>query len=219
MNRSEEDYVKVIYELSNRNKAEMIKTNVLAEHFGYTDQSVNEMVNRLQKKGLLDFVPYKGVALTPSGEAEAIRMIRSHRIWEVFLSEKLHIPASHVHEDAEMLEHATSDHVLKALYDFLGKPKRCQHGNPIPDFSGMVEIPEDIALSDCDQGDVFILERIRDADGLLQFLEDKAIRLSDRFEIQAKDTFNHLIELKCDNRTMTLSLKTARMLFGRCVSA
>lgn len=217
MNRSEEDYVKVIYELSKRIETDMIKTNVLAEHFGYTDQSVNEMVNRLSKKGLLVFYPYKGIALTAEGEAEAIRMIRSHRIWEVFLTEKLNIPSIHVHEDAEMLEHATTDHVLKALYDYLGKPKRCQHGNPIPDFEGNVWTPDDISLSDCEPGDVFVLERIQDGYDLLQFLDDQHIGLSDQFQVISKDTFNNVMELRRDGKRLVISLKTARMLFGRTI--
>jgi len=214
MNRSEEDYVKAVYEFTRRTDRDVIRTNMLADHFGYTDQSVNEMVNRLAKKGLLVFYPYKGVALTEEGRKEAIRMIRSHRIWEVFLAGTLKMPVIRVHEEAEQLEHATSEDVVNALYEFLGRPERCQYGNPIPDASGNVTIPDDIPLSECHEGDVFVLERISDSRELIGFLTEKSIRLGDRFTVTSTDPFNNLMELRRNAERLVVAMKTARLLYG-----
>lgn len=85
-NRAEEDYIKAIYELTVERNIELIKTNELSERFNYTDQSVNEMIKRLDEKKLVAFYPYRGVELTPKGKNIAIKMIRAHRLWEVFLT-------------------------------------------------------------------------------------------------------------------------------------
>ena len=89
LNRAEEDYIKTIYELTIQKDVRIVKTNQISEYFSYTDQSVNEMNKKLNNKKLFKFIPYKGISLTSKGKKEAIRMIRAHRIWEVFLTDKL----------------------------------------------------------------------------------------------------------------------------------
>ena len=87
----------------------------------------------MKVKKYVSFIPYKGISLTKKGVEIAITLVRKHRIWEVFLTKKLNFLWSDVHADAEMLEHAASDKVIDELYKYLGEPKYCQHGNPIPD--------------------------------------------------------------------------------------
>jgi len=217
MNRAEEDYIKTIYELQSEKDERLVKANELSERFGYSDQSVNEMIKKLVTKGLLTFYPYKGVALTSKGKNVAIRMIRSHRIWEVFLTEKLGFSWESVHEDAEMLEHAASPEVLEKLYHFLGEPKYCQHGNPIPDLKGRMEETTHFSLSQAEVKDVFEITRVLDFKDLLLYLNQENIKLYDRFEVIEKDAFNGLMKLKKQDEYIIMSMKSAKMLYGHIV--
>jgi DtxR family Mn-dependent transcriptional regulator len=214
LNRAEEDYIKMIYELTVEKDLLMIKTNELSERFGFSDQSVNEMIKKLEVKHLVSFVPYKGVSLTSKGKSVAIRMIRAHRIWEVFLTQKLGFSWESVHEDAEMLEHATSPEVLESLYKYLGSPKFCQHGNPIPDLKGKMEKSATLSLDELEKGEVFEITRVLDVKELLVFLNENEIKLHDRYELIEKDSFNGMIKIKDQDRTKIISIKTAKMLFG-----
>lgn len=214
MNRAEEDYIKTIYELTIERKQPLIKTNELSDRFGYTDQSVNEMVKRLEGKHLVTFIPYKGLSLTNKGKQIAIRMIRSHRIWEVFLTKKLGFSWETVHEDAEMLEHATSDRLVEKLYEYLDRPKYCQHGNPIPDFNGRMESSATLSLADIDIHNTFKVTRVLDSKELLTFLNEKNIKLYDIFTVIEKDDFNQTMTIENKNVEHIISFKTARMLFG-----
>lgn len=219
MNRAEEDYIKTIYELTVEKKQTLIKANEIADRFGFTDQSVNEMIKKLEKKHLVSFIPYKGISLTKKGKDVAIRMIRAHRIWEVFLTEKLGFSWENVHEDAEMLEHATSAEVLEKLFHFLGDPKYCQHGNPIPNFQGKIEEATSLSLSETKPGESFELLRVLDHKELLMYLNQQGMKLYDQYRVLSKDPFNGLMRVKRDEIEITLTLKTAQMLFGRTVNS
>lgn len=219
MNRAEEDYIKTIYELTVEKKQTLIKANEIADRFGFTDQSVNEMIKKLEKKHLVSFIPYKGISLTKKGKDVAIGMIRAHRIWEVFLTEKLGFSWENVHEDAEMLEHATSVEVLEKLYHFLGDPKYCQHGNPIPNFEGKIEEAISLSLSDVNKGDSFELLRVLDHKELLLYLNQQGMKLYDQYKVLDKDPFNGLMRVKHNDTEITLTLKTAHMLFGRTINS
>lgn len=214
MNRAEEDYIKTIYELTVERKQPLIKTNELSDQFGFTDQSVNEMVKRLESKHLVTFIPYKGLSLTSKGKQIAIRMIRSHRIWEVFLTRKLGFSWETVHQDAEMLEHATSDLLIEKLYEYLDRPKYCQHGNPIPDIDGHMEPSSKLSLVESNVHDKFKITRVLDSKELLLFLNDKKIKLYDIFTIIEKDDFNQTMTIKDQKIEHIISFKTAKMLFG-----
>lgn len=214
MNRAEEDYIKTIYELTIEKNQTLIKTNDLVERFGFRDQTVNEMVKRLEHKGLITFFPYKGLGLTEKGRKVAIRMIRAHRIWEVFLTDKLGFSWEAVHEDAERLEHATSLEVLERLYAYLGKPEYCQHGNPIPDSTGKMLEAANTSLSSLGKNDRFVLTRVLDSKDLLVYLNEKKIGLGDVMTVSGKDMFNGLMTVRIEDREIVMSLKTASMLFG-----
>ncbi len=215
MNRAEEDYMKVIYELTVQQKQSIVKTNELSIHFGYTDQSVNEMIKKLVAKKLVSFIPYHGVSLTNKGQKEAVRMLRAHRLWEVFLTEKLGFAWEDVHADAERLEHNSTKMLLDRLDDFLDNPKYCQHGNPIPDRDGHISSFSTISLADLAVGDRCQLTRVVDEKELLVFLNENHLKLKQVVRVEKVDTFNRLIKIKEGKRYITLSLKTAHMIFGQ----
>lgn len=134
LNRGEEDYIKSIYKLGGATyDGVYVKTKALMIEFGHSLPSVNEMIKRIGENGFLEYKPYVGVKLTKEGFLQAEKLIKKHRLWEFFLSETLGLPPAVVHDEAEKLEHATSDLVLDALYVFLNKPEVCPHGRPIPE--------------------------------------------------------------------------------------
>lgn len=214
MNRAEEDYIKTIFELTIEKKQPLLKTNELSERFGFSDQSVNEMIKKLEKKHLVSFIPYKGISLTSKGRQVAIRMVRAHRIWEVFLTEKLGMSWESVHVDAEMLEHATTTEVLEKLYHYLGEPKYCQHGNPIPNLKGQMHPISTLSLDELQEGDRFEITRVLDHKALLIYLNDQKIKLHDLYEVMSKDSFNGVMVIVSNGQPKTISMKTAKMLFG-----
>lgn len=218
MNRAEEDYMKAIYELTVQAEQPIVKSNVIALHFGYTDQSVNEMIKKLEMKKLVSFVPYHGVSLTKKGQKEAVRMLRAHRLWEVFLTEKLGFAWEDVHADAELLEHNSTNKLLNRLDDFLNHPKYCQHGNPIPDREGHISSFSTQSLADAKEGEEFQLTRVVDEKELLVFLNENRLKLKQVITVERIDTFNRLIHIKENSRDIILSHKTAHMIFGKKIN-
>lgn len=214
MNQAIEDYIKLIYELELRSDDQYIKTKLIADHFAYTVQSVNEMIKKLEEKNLIIFKPYKGIKLTKKGSLEAIRMIRAHRIWEVFLSDKLGLSWELLHEEAERLEHVVSEDVLDRLYDYLGRPKTCKHGNPIPDTNGIVEVFSHHTLWDHAMKDVFVIKRVLDQKPLLVFLGNHEIKLNDTIMVLTKDDSTNLLTIQHHDKMITLSKVIAESIYG-----
>lgn len=210
--RAEEDYIKTIYELSLNTDNFVVKSIDIANNLDFAVQSVNEMVKKLAKKHLLEFIPYKGVKLTEEGLNEAIRLVRSHRVWEVFLMEHLGFSWEEVHNEAETLEHAASTKVINKLYNFLGKPKYCMHGNPIPDEKGKTDLVFNKTLLSFNEGDNFTLKRVLDNHDLLTFLNVNKVDINDSFIINEIDNFNGTISFK--NNDLIISHKVAKMMFG-----
>ncbi|GKX29882.1 hypothetical protein SH1V18_23620 [Vallitalea longa] len=132
LNRGEQDYIKVIFMLEDKNEDEYLNNNELVKTLGHTPQTVNETIKKLVNKKLVEYVPYKGTKLTDEGRDIGTRLIRIHRLWEYFLFEKLGYTWEQVHAEAEKLEHATSFLLEERLYKFLGEPKQCPHGSYIP---------------------------------------------------------------------------------------
>jgi DtxR family Mn-dependent transcriptional regulator len=214
LNQAIEDYIKLIYELELRSSEPYIKTKMIADHFSYTVQSVNEMIKKLDEKKLINFKPYKGIKLTKKGKLEALRMIRAHRIWEVFLSDKLGLSWELLHEEAEKLEHVMSDDVLDRLYDYLGQPKACKHGNPIPTKEGYIPSLDYTTLWDHPVHEQFTVKRVLDQKPLLVFLANHQIKLEDQIEIMTKEPITKLLTIKHKNLTITLSQVIAESIYG-----
>jgi DtxR family Mn-dependent transcriptional regulator len=135
---SEENYLKNVYLLLEKNGNTPVATNELSEAMATTAASVTDMLKRLAGKKLLHYKKYQGVFLTQSGKAKAISIIRKHRLWEYFLVEKLKFQWDEVHNMAEELEHINSDLLVDKLDSFLGRPKFDPHGDPIPDHHGKI---------------------------------------------------------------------------------
>ncbi len=155
------DYLKAIWELAGSGK---VTTTGVSERLSVAPGSVTRMLGRLQGMGLVRHEPYRGVSLTERGEAEALKLLRRHRLIEAFLIEYLGYGWEEVHGEAERLEHAVSDGFTERLAELLGHPDRDPHGSPIPGKDGTL-VPEDLVpLSEVAVGDLVRIARIRRED-------------------------------------------------------
>ena len=137
MTFSEENYLKTIYHLNLILDSE-ISTNAIAEKMETKASSVTDMLKKLAEKNLVNYKKYQGVSLTLEGKLAAKMIVRKHRLWEVFLVDKLDFSWDEVHDVAEQLEHIKSEKLINKLDDFLGNPTEDPHGDPIPDAKGNV---------------------------------------------------------------------------------
>ena len=126
-----EDYAKAIYSIS-RERDGLVLNGEVAQRLGVTPATATSMLQRLSGLGLVDYVPYKGVSLTPTGERLALEVIRHHRLIEAYLSEALGMSEDRVHEEAEVLEHYISEELEELIAAKLGEPSHDPHGTPIP---------------------------------------------------------------------------------------
>lgn len=133
---TEENYLKTI--LKHAEIAEPVSTTTLAESLATTPASVTDMIRKLKNKGFITYIKYKGVWLTPEGKAEALQIIRRHRLWELFLVKVLDFSWEEVHEAADQLEHVRNVKLVNKIDEHLGYPSFDPHGDPIPDAEGNV---------------------------------------------------------------------------------
>ncbi len=149
----------------------------LAQRLGVSSPSVIDMVKRLAGQELVVHTPYKGVTLTERGRRRAHGVLRRHRLWERFLTDRLDLPWEAVHDYACQLEHATAPDVVMALENFLGHPTRCPHGNPIPDVEGNLSDIETVALINLAIGQTAQLENITYEETiLLEYLAQRGFK-------------------------------------------
>ena len=194
---SKEDYIKTIYSLNGAK--DIVSNKQLAHSLSVSAASVTDMNNRLKKENLITYYPYKGVQLTDIGIQIANKLIRKHRIWEVFLYEKLGFDWDEVHVEADRLEHASSEKVINALSELLGHPEYDPHGGIIPNADGTVDLDKVplIPLNDAIVSQTFTVKEVPDDDDeLLSYLTQKGISLNDTFEIIHIETYDSTITIK-----------------------
>lgn len=151
-----EDYLGAIYRMQKQSESPL-PLGDLQEHFGFSPISIHEMIQKMVQRGLVVYLPYKGVLLTSSGMAVAAALVRRHRVWESFLVNSLQVPIDEAHNLAHDLEHATPDWITERLYDHLAKPEACPHGNSI---EKSIDAPRGISLNTGKTGQVFQLTQI-----------------------------------------------------------
>lgn len=184
-----QDYAKAIYALQSRGDGP-VSTNALAERLQVTAASASGMVKRLDELDLVTHVPYKGVELTPQGEAVALEVLRHHRLLELYLAETLGVPWDRVHDEAEVLEHVLSEELEELIAAKLGDPTHDPHGDPIPTRDGRIEEGTTEALQALAAGESGTFVRVSDSDPeMLRYLSDRGISPGDSFEVIEKQPF------------------------------
>lgn len=211
---SVEDYLKAIYSLGKG--GDRVATTELAERLGFAPSSASAMISRLAEGGLVDHVPYSGVRLTASGEREALRVIRRHRLLEAFLVSSLDIPWDQVHVYAEQLEHAASDELIDLIAAKLGDPTVDPHGDPIPTRELTIDESGADRLADLAPGERATLIRVPDSDPqMLRYLADREIGIGEVIEMLGSQPFEGPCEIRIAERTHQLPLVLAKALTVR----
>ncbi|HEY9561188.1 MAG TPA: metal-dependent transcriptional regulator [Anseongella sp.] len=187
---TEENYLKAIYKLSERT-AGMVSTNAISEEVSTRAASVTDMLKKLAEKGLINYVKYQGVSLTAEGRATAIDIIRKHRLWEVFLVNKLGFGWDEVHDIAEELEHINSGKLIDRLDEFLGFPQLDPHGDPIPTRSGKFRQHDFIKLSKLEAGESGVISGVSDhSSTFLIYLERLSMVLGKRVTLLERNEYD-----------------------------
>lgn len=203
---SEENYLKCIYHLSDDGKDD-VNTNAIAEQLNTKPASVTDMIRKLDRKGVISYKKYKGVKLTDKGLSEALYVVRKHRLWEVFLVEKLKFHWDEVHDIAEQLEHIKSPLLIERLDKFLGSPQYDPHGDPIPDENGSFKAKTLVSVSEMEANNTGIIMAVKDTDAkFLKYLDKLGAYLGAKIKVVDKIDFDGSMEIVIDNkRTVFIS--------------
>lgn len=210
---SEENYLKTIYHLG-LNSEIGVSTNEIAKKMQTKASSVTDMIKKLSDKNLVVYKKYKGVRITDFGRNTAANIVRKHRLWEVFLVEKLNFSWDEVHEVAEQLEHIKSPKLINELDALLGFPKQDPHGDPIPDKEGNYYPLEKKLLATLGPGEKGICVGVNDSSSsFLQFLDKQKIALGNEIKVLGKEPFDDSIQIQIANRELSISNKIANNLY------
>jgi DtxR family transcriptional regulator, Mn-dependent transcriptional regulator len=208
-NRSTEDYLKAICRLEE--EVGRASTTSLARHLGLAGASITAMLKRLSADGLVEYEPYRGVALSREGRRVALRTLRRHRLWEMYLVRHLGFSWDQIHAEAERLEHATSDLLEKRLDQALGSPTVDPHGDPIPSERGVLRQTRQVTLADSPPGSTVLVLRVRDAETeLLKYMTHLGIGLSTRILVKEVMGFDGSLRVRIESQEHFLSQKLAR---------
>ena len=210
---TEENYIKAIYHLGSNGKAS-VNTNSIADAMNTKASSVTDMVKKLSEKNYVDYKKYQGVRLTDNGRLVAANIIRKHRLWEVFLVEKLNFSWDEVHEVAEHLEHIKSEKLINQLDAFLEFPKHDPHGDPIPDKDGNFQHIEKIILAKAEVGSVYQCVGVDDSSSsFLKYLDSNKIALGTIITIKHKEPYDNSIKLVLQDAEIVVSQNVAKNLY------
>ncbi len=214
LTHSEENYLKSIYNLSSKTK-QPVNTNAVANKLNTKPASATDMIQKLANKGLASYYKYKGVRLTEVGDKAALKIIRKHRLWEVFLVQELNFSWNEVHEIAEQLEHIKSPKLIERLDAYLKFPKFDPHGDPIPDAEGNMSSNPSTTLNMLETGDFGKIICAKDSSSdLLLYLDSIQISLGATIEIINYLEFDGSYSIKVNNKTaISISSKVAENLY------
>jgi len=208
---TEENYLKAIYHLSTGNNS-VVSTNQIAEMTNTKAASVTDMLKKLAEKNLINYIKYQGVTLTDTGKNAAVNIVRKHRLWEVFLVEKLGFKWDEVHDIAEELEHINSESLINRLDDFLGNPAADPHGDPIPDRSGTIHQKKLVRISDMHQDQSGMISGVSEYSSIfLKLVEKMGLTLGTKILITELIEFDGSITLIVNgNSDRTISREVAK---------
>lgn len=207
-----ENYLKAIFSLQESNPARIL-TNDIAAHLSVKSSSVTDMIKKLKAKELVVYEKYKGVKLTSKGEKAALLIIRKHRLWEVFLVNKLKYTWSEVHLIAEQLEHIISEDLIDRLDKFLEYPAFDPHGEPIPNKVGQFSKRTGKLLTTVPLNcSVQLIGVKTDDTSFLKFLEINSIALGDSFIVKSVFELDDSILIQTKTKEVILSKSIASLM-------
>jgi DtxR family Mn-dependent transcriptional regulator len=208
-----ENYVKNIYRICTRQGNEPASTGKLAEVLEVSPGTVTSMLKTLKDAGLAEYKPYEGVRLTESGRSLALRVLRRHRLIELFLARTLDLTWDEVHDEAENMEHAVSDLLVDRIDEFLGFPAADPHGDPIPKSDGTVTYPKTCSLALWQVGAPFRLVRVLDqSPEFLRYLSQTGMPLGVQGHVTSNNSAAGVVTVEVSGRECPLSLEVAQKL-------
>ena len=213
MTISEENYLKVIYHLS-QVSPKGVNTNAIAGMLETKASSVTDMMKKLSEKELVIYKKYQGVTLTEEGFLSAKMIVRKHRLWEVFLVEKLGFAWDEVHEIAEELEHIKSEVLINKLDSFLGFPEYDPHGDPIPNEDGVIKKVNKMLLSEAKIDQLYVCVGVKDSSSeFLKYLDKQKIALGTKIKVLEKEAFDNTLTVELNGQKISISHKIAANIF------
>ncbi len=198
---SAEDYLKAIYRLSHASGVHA-PTKRIAEELAVTAPSVTGMLKKLESRGLVHYSPYTGATLSRKGHARAMKVLRRHRLVELFLQKCLNMSWDEVHDEAEVLEHALSDKLERRIADWLGDPSFDPHGAPIPDESGRIVERQLVALTEIEAGCTAVVAEVRGNDAtMLSYFKDHGVLPNRRITLLDRGAYGGSLKLRISRKT------------------
>jgi DtxR family Mn-dependent transcriptional regulator len=210
---SEENYLKTLYKLQDE-QIKKVNNVALSKALDLNPATVLEMIRKLYTKKLVEILPDKTIQLTDKGKQKALQIIRKHRIWEVFLVDRLNYKWNEVHDLAEQLEHIESDDLVKRLEAFLGFPSFDPHGDPIPDQNGKVKKIKTQPLSEAPlHVKLTIVGLANSSNEFLKYLDKLGLTIGDTIEVSEIEEFDKSVTIKYKKSPIILSNEAAGNLF------
>ncbi|WP_139957357.1 metal-dependent transcriptional regulator [Flavicella sediminum] len=213
LSQTEENYLKAIFSLSIAT-SKAISTNAIAEKLETKASSVTDMIKKLSDKELVHYKKYQGASLTVAGKAIAVRIIRKHRLWEVFLVKHLNFKWDEVHDVAEQLEHIKSTKLTQQLDEYLEFPTHDPHGDPIPDENGNIDFHTGVMLSSILASEIAIIMGVKDStSSFLKYLDSSGIKLGSVVEVLHKEEFDNSMLIQIEGQKLSISQQIAKNLY------
>lgn len=210
---TEENYLKAIYKFSLVHE-KGASTNAIAKALNTKASSVTDMLKKLAIKNLINYKKYYGVTLTEKGEQIALSIIRNHRLWEVFLVEKLNFKWDEVHNLAEELEHIKSEKLINNLDSFLNFPPLDPHGDPIPTKNGKIKSVKMIKLSQLKINEEGVFMHVKDSsDKFLKYLSKNKLEIGTKIKVLDKEPFDNSFKISYNNQLLIISENVAKNLY------
>ena len=210
---AEENYLKAIFHLE-KDVINGVSTNSIAIKLNTQPSSATDMVQKLADKKVVSYQKYKGAFLTKKGKKIAANVIRKHRLWEVFLVEKLNFQWDEVHEIAEQLEHIKSDELISRLDTYLDHPEFDPHGDPIPDENGIIKPSEKKLLSELPKNKKGICVGVKESDTkFLQYLDKLSISIGTKITMVSIEDFDGSLTIEVNGNHYFISEKSAQNIY------
>ncbi|RYE02319.1 MAG: metal-dependent transcriptional regulator [Sphingobacteriales bacterium] len=209
VHQSEENYLKALYKLEQR-QLKKVNNIALAKALELNPATVLEMVRKMNERGLVDIAGDKSIQLSDKGRKKALQIVRRHRIWEVFLVDKLQYKWNEVHDIAEQLEHVEADDLVKRLEQYLGHPTVDPHGDPIPDEQGRIKKLKTQPLTEAPaKARLTIRSLANTSDDFLRYLDKIGLSIGAKLEILEVEDFDGSLTVLFEKKRLTLSKEVA----------
>jgi DtxR family transcriptional regulator, Mn-dependent transcriptional regulator len=211
---STENFIKIIYKFKQGEDWDT-RPGSVARALGISNAAATDMARKLAAKNLVNYVKYKQLSLTPKGHRLALNVIRKHRLWESFLYKTLNLSLHEIHQEAEVLEHLTSDFLANKIDEYLGKPLSDPHGDPIPTFNGIIEEDKaQVVLSESIAGQKYEICRLYSSEEeFFDFCLSNSITIGSTIWVEKQYESNKMTEILINQKKILLNRDFANIIY------